>query len=239
MGTGSPYDRRREKAGSRRPAFSALPGFDFELDLIARGHRLIAGVDEAGRGALAGPLSVGMVIFSLEVIRGDLLALRGITDSKKLTPARRAAALVSIERMAMVSAEHFVSHRTIDRYNVNRATEIAICRLLERSPCKPDVILLDGTFSFDVGVPIIAVKGGDGRSLSIAAASIVAKVRRDHLMVRLDARYPGYHLEKNKGYGTAAHLEAIARLGGSAIHRKSYDPIRSILETAEDDGGFS
>lgn len=235
MGTGSYSDRTRKKAGSSGPAFSSFPGFDLERSFLQRGHRIIAGVDEAGRGALAGPLSVGLVIFPASIITGEADVLQGITDSKQLTPGRRDAGLAVIEECAAVARECFLSHRCVDRLNVNRATELAIRRLIEQSPVTPDLLLLDGTFKFDVGIPLVAVRGGDRRSLSIAAASIVAKVRRDRLMMRLDERYPGYGLAKNKGYGTAGHLEAIARRGPSPIHRESYEPVRTITGWSRDE----
>jgi ribonuclease HII len=121
-----------------------------------------------------------------------------------------------------------VSHRTVDRLNINGATEYAIKKLLADMPRKPDIILLDGNFSFDLGIPRISVKKGDRRSLSIASASIAAKVTRDAVMERFAGIYPGYDFDSSKGYGTLKHRKALERAGGCPIHRLSYEPLKSL-----------
>jgi ribonuclease HII len=211
----------------------AGPSFEIEAGLFREGHRIIAGADEAGRGSLAGPLSVGLVVFDASLFSAapaDALSL--IQDSKKLTPQRRSDALRLIESIACVSLCEHVPADIVDRLNPNRATKYALDRLLERSQIKPDLLLMDGTFRFDFNCAYRAVKKGDSLSLSIAAASIVAKVTRDELMVSLDPSYPGYEFAVHKGYGTALHLEKIRALGPSPIHRRSYEPVKSMLPHA-------
>ena len=190
---------------------------------------IIAGADEAGRGSLAGPLSVGLVIFDSSMFSSpvpeDLLSVQ---DSKKLSPARRSEALPLVERIARVALCEHVDADIVDRLNPNRATKYALDALLERSPVKPDLLLMDGTFKFDFSCSYRAVKKGDSLSMSIAAASIVAKVTRDCLMDSLDPLYPDYCFSVHKGYGTALHLEKIRAHGPSPIHRRSYEPVKSM-----------
>lgn len=206
-------------------AFSHFPTFDIERALISEGYRFIAGIDEAGRGALAGPLCVGMVIFSSSSILSPTPALTGVKDSKLLTHPRRCFALDLIKQDALVATSRLVSHRLIDRLNINGATEYAIRCLIDESPITPDIIILDGTFNFSARVPIKCVPKGDRVSFSIAGASIVAKVRRDGILKRLDALYPAYQFSRNKGYGTRHHLAALRDNGPSPVHRMSYRPV--------------
>lgn len=217
-----------EKAGEES-AFSHGPTFSIEKVLLEDGFSLIAGVDEVGRGALAGPLCVGMVIYGASLIRSAGGSIPGINDSKKLSPRQRAAGLEIIEALALCTSSILVSHRTVDRLNINGATEFALNRLMSGISIRPDVILLDGNFSFHSAVPVRSILKGDAKSISIASASIVAKVHRDTIMERFDGIYPGYSFRSNKGYGTARHLEALAGLGLSPIHRRSYEPARSII----------
>ena len=209
-------------------ASSLLPTFFIERDLIKKGYRIIAGVDEAGRGALAGPLALGLVIYDCSFVQSSQPEFSAINDSKKLSPGQRLRALDLIQKHASIAAWTFVSHKIVDRLNVNRATEFALNKMLGRIPLKPDIVMLDGNFSFQCGIPVMPIKKGDSLSLSIASASIVAKVNRDLIMEKLDQVYPGYGLAKNKGYGTERHIEAIKRIGYSPIHRMSYDPVKSM-----------
>jgi len=206
-------------------AFSRFPTFDIERALISEGYRLIAGVDEAGRGALAGPLCVGMVIFSPSFILSPTQPLTGVKDSKLLTHKGRCFALELIKQHALLATTRLISHRLIDRLNINGATEYAIRRLIDESPITPEIIILDGTFNFRARVPIKSVPKGDRVSFSIAGASIVAKVRRDGVLKRLDSLYPSYQFSRNKGYGTRDHLAALRDSGPSPVHRLSYRPV--------------
>jgi len=227
--------RNREKKHHRKKlkaddsAFFHYPDFTIEQELIKDRCGLIAGIDEAGRGALAGPLAVGIVVYPADVIM-DAGELAGtIDDSKKLTPARREMCCRLIIEKAHYSDVCMVSHRTVDEKNVNAATAFAIGKLLEKFPFRPDVLLVDGNYSFHFGIKYVPVKKGDARSISIASASIMAKVARDRLMDRLDEKYPGYGFKQNRGYGTRDHREKIMSMGHSPVHRKTYDPLRSIL----------
>ncbi len=129
-----------------------------------------------------------------------------------------------------------MSHRVIDRMNVNASTEYAIKKLLKKIPAVPDVLLLDGNFHFDLGIPVMSIVRGDSLSISIASASIVAKVERDRILEKFDLIFPGYSFKKNKGYGTSEHISAIKQIGPSPIHRKTYEPVASMIETKQPQG---
>lgn len=221
--------RYGEEEAAEGSAFSFIPTFSLERDLIEEGFSLIAGVDEAGRGSLAGPLSVGLVMYDASFILTNIRGIPGINDSKKLTPCRRTAALDVIRRHSLTATSIMVNHRVIDRLNVNGATEYAILNLLKFLPVKPDILLLDGNFSFNLGIPVRSILKGDERSTSIASASIAAKVRRDAVLDTFDSLYPGYNFKRNKGYGTREHIRAIAAAGCSPIHRRSYEPVKSMF----------
>jgi ribonuclease HII len=218
------------KAVAECSAFSVKPSFKIEKLLVSRGINLIAGVDEVGRGALAGPLCVGMVIYDASFILSTN-RLNGIDDSKKLSHEKRVAALDIIASNCLFATSLLVSHRMIDRMNVNGATEYAVNKLLGSISVKPDLVLLDGNFSFNLSFPIIPLVKGDTRSVSVASASIVAKVRRDMLLDRFDMLYPGYHFSSNKGYGTRRHIRAIYEIGFSPLHRRSYEPVKGLISS--------
>ncbi len=212
----------------KRASSRTHPSFAIERELLGQGYVRIAGVDEAGRGALAGPLSVGVVVYNPTVIDALPEALLYVNDSKQLSPHRRCDALEIVRQHAEFVATTMVLHRIIDRYNINGATEYALRKLLHCMSPPPDVLIMDGNFSFSVGIPCIPVVGGDGLSLTIASASIAAKVRRDEILERFDARYPAYNFKKNKGYGTAEHRNAIVRQGPCPIHRRSFAPVKGM-----------
>jgi len=207
------------------------PDFSIEKSLYSQGYRIIAGIDEAGRGALAGPLSVGMVIYPVSIYTETPLSVTGsIADSKKLSSKKRSEALSVIRSHSLSFTSAFVSHAVIDSSNINIATEKGIIKLLARSEIKPDVIIMDGNFKFQFDIPFISVIKGDNRSISIASASIVAKVSRDELMDKLHLKYPDYGFSRNKGYGTRDHIACLADKGFSYVHRKSYEPVRSLVD---------
>ena len=205
------------------------PFEDFELKT---GASLIAGVDEAGRGCLAGPLAVGMTIFTADFFRSGIPEnLTDIDDSKKLSPLKREGLIDSIKSNSVFSCVIHVSSKIIDTIGINPATEFAIIRALRRahiSGIKPGHLFLDGNFKFKnilKNFPELkyeSIKGGDSKVFSIAAASILAKVTRDRRMERYNSLYPGYFLDKHKGYGTLIHRECIKKIGPSPIHRTSY-----------------
>jgi len=205
------------------------PGFDIELQHLERGASVLAGCDEAGRGALAGPLALGVVVFDPSTVRSCPAILRDVVrDSKQLSARGREEAFRVIKAHALETAVVMVSHRIVDRMNVNGATEYALRKALLSLLSAPSVALMDGKFSFTASVPVVSVVKGDALSLSIAAASILAKVTRDRVMVRLGGRFPGYGFATHKGYGTAEHMELIRMLGPSPVHRLSYEPVKSM-----------
>jgi ribonuclease HII len=204
--------------------------FEEERRLISEGVALVAGVDEAGRGPLAGPVVAAAVIFPADVVREGLpSALSGLTDSKKLSPGRRDRffeALVGWRELdhgiGMADAD------TIDELNILRATHLAMRRAIAGLRQKPQHVLVDGLPVPTIGYPQTAMVKGDSRSYSIAAASVLAKVTRDRLMLEYDRRYPNYGFARHKGYPTQEHLEALSRFGPCPIHRRSFAPVREI-----------
>lgn len=196
------------------------PDFSFETDLWQRGVRLVAGVDEAGRGALAGPVVAGVVIFPPEP---QLAArLQGVRDSKQMTPAQRQVWAERLPALVLSSAVGFASAQEIDRLGILPATRLAVQRALEAAALSVQHLLVDYLPLPQVPLPQTQLVKGDARSLSIAAASILAKTARDAHMCLLDQDYPGYALAVHKGYGTIAHRKAVLRLGFSAEHRKTF-----------------
>ena len=179
----------------------------------------VAGVDEAGRGALAGPLAVGAV-----VLPPGAWPFR---DSKTLTPRARARLAAEVRRVALAAGVGWASNREIDRLGVLAATHLAARRALSRLGLAPDLVLTD-YLALDLTVPVLAPPRADRQSPSVAAASILAKVARDRLMVGLEARYPGYGFARHKGYGTPEHLAALARLGPTPLHRRRFAPVARV-----------
>ena len=182
---------------------------------------IIAGVDEVGRGALFGPVVAGAVILDASQ-RTELVAL-GVTDSKRLTAPRRAALVPQIQSQARAYALGMATVHEIDRLNILQASLLAMHRAIDRLAVTPELCLVDGNQRIpQLPMPQQTVVKGDQMDVAIAAASILAKVWRDALIVRLDRRYPGYDLASNKGYGSARHREALAKLGRSPQHRQSF-----------------
>ncbi|MBX7057415.1 MAG: ribonuclease HII [Leptospirales bacterium] len=209
---------------------SVLGFEDFEARWRRLGRWPMAGIDEAGRGPLAGPVSVALVVFP-EMADGLPHALEGLDDSKKLKPAERARLLPLIETNAKLSLCVHISSRTIDSLGINPAIELGIDRLLRRAMQRiPDLrgLAVDGNYLLTKlrrdwpQIVIESVVRGDSRAASIAAASVVAKERRDRRMLRYSRYFPGYGLEKHKGYGTAFHRRQIGALGPSPLHRRSF-----------------
>jgi len=184
----------------------------------------VAGVDEAGRGPLAGPVLAAAVILP----PGGFIP--GVDDSKRLSPAVRERLAEEIRRRAVACAIGAASAREVDRLNILRATHLAMWRAVCRLPIRPDHVIVDGLPVPLLGEAQTAVVEGDRRVHSVACASILAKVTRDRLMRRLAARYPAYGWDRNAGYGTAEHRDALARLGPTPHHRRSFAPVQLTLE---------
>jgi ribonuclease HII len=202
-----------------------MPDFAFEIDAGGR----VAGIDEAGRGPWAGPVVAGAAVLDRAALEPDLLS--GLDDSKAVTPLKRE---ILFERLAASDAAMtgvgLASVEEIDAMNILQATFLAMARALDHLTVPVDLALVDGNRAPSLPCAVRTVVKGDSRSLSIAAASIVAKVTRDRLMGTLARQYPGYGWETNQGYGTAEHRAALNRLGVTPHHRKTYAPVRAVLE---------
>ena len=212
--SGSAADDGARAEAALRDRFDALAGYDREL--ADRGFRVIAGVDEAGRGALAGP-----VVSAAVVLREGCDLLR-VNDSKTIAEDDRESLFREIVSASVSIGISFGHPPVIDRANILQATLMTMHRAVDALRLTPDLVLVDGRETFQWQGRLVPVVKGDATSLSVAAASIVAKVARDRLMRRLHRAYPSYHFDKNKGYGTRDHLEAIAVHGVADVHRRSF-----------------
>jgi ribonuclease HII len=210
----------------------ARPGLDQEHALLHQGWHLIAGVDEAGRGAWAGPVYAAAVILPLD--RPDLREiLDGVADSKQLSPQRREALLPGIYEVALGVGVGWAAAPEIDEYGIVAATRRAMERAIFSLSPPPEALVIDHIRLPAVVLPQRALPKADQQCLSVAAASIVAKVTRDRWMGELDEQQPGYGFVRHKGYGTAEHREALARLGPSPFHRMSWAPLQSVPRDCE------
>jgi ribonuclease HII len=194
----------------------------FEKNARAQGHRLIVGIDEVGRGPLAGPVVAAAVILP------EKFQLLGVDDSKKLSAKKRDELYNEIQNQAISIGIGMVDHNQIDDINIYQAAKLAMSIALEDLSFIPDYLLIDA-MKLDVKIPQESIIKGDARSVSIAAASIVAKVIRDRLMKDYAKMYPGYGFENNAGYGTKEHLNGLREQGICAIHRKTFAPIKDML----------
>jgi len=224
-GAGQLLERLRSRQRAREQTRRHIEKmFRHERQARAEGYNLIAGVDEVGRGPLAGPVVAAAVI-----LPPDLEPV-GINDSKSLTDARRREALAMIAASGADIGLGVVSVEEIDRVNIYKANLLAMRLAVEDLVRKPDFVLVDGRPAPGLGVPQRAIVKGDRLSMSIAAASIVAKVVRDQMMLEFDKKYPQYMFAKHKGYGTAEHMALIKENGVCPIHRRSFAPVRESLQ---------
>jgi len=184
---------------------------------------LVCGVDEAGRGPWAGPVCAGAVILNPKKVP------KGLDDSKKLSAKTREALEIEIKAKAAAWGVGFASVEEIAALNILHATGLAMCRAIEAMAVPPAFALVDGNYRFKLPCEVKTVVGGDGKSKSIAAASILAKVARDRLMIEMDARYPGYGFAGHKGYRAPIHAEALRTLGPCEIHRMGWNPVKLAL----------
>ena len=190
----------------------------YEREYFQQGYRLVAGVDEVGRGPLAGPVVAAAVILPPEEEKRIL----GIDDSKKLSKKKREYLAEKIKESAVAYAIEEVSGETIDEINILQATRLAMKRAIEKLSPLPDFVLTDGNMTLDIEIPQKSIVKGDAKVASIGAASILAKVYRDKLMEDFAKTYPYYGFERNAGYGTRVHIEAIKEVGICTIHRKTF-----------------
>jgi ribonuclease HII len=197
-----------------------FPDLSIEIALWGKGFQSLAGVDEAGRGALAGPVAAGAVI--LPPNPGIAGLLRGVNDSKKLTPPLRAQYAARIKEIAIAWEVGMASHTEIDVYGIVAATRLAMKRAIDRLRYRPDYLLIDYLDLPAIHLPSLPLVKGDQRSLTIAAASILAKTARDIMLCQLDQHFPGYGFAEHKGYCTRAHLDALERIGPSPVHRHTF-----------------
>jgi len=199
------------------------PSLERETALWCEGRSIVAGLDEVGRGPLAGPVVAAAVVFPV-----GAKPIRGLDDSKVLTARQRAKLVVRIRQRALAVAVGAASVHEIDRLNIRRASILAMRRALRRLGVVPTDVLVDGLPCPELGCPHEAIIDGDAKCHSIAAASVIAKTIRDRLMERLAARYPGYAWETNKGYATPEHLDALNQHGPTRHHRWSFEPVAQL-----------
>jgi ribonuclease HII len=197
--------------------------YEYEQKLYQAGIHYIAGVDEAGRGPLAGPVVAAAVILKKDAV------FKYVNDSKQLTEKQRELALIEIKENALSISIAIGSVEEIDLINIYRATREAMVSAIKKLSIKPDFLLIDA-MPMEIDIPAESIIKGDTLSVSIAAASIVAKTTRDAYMMEMDKLFPLYQFKNHKGYGTKEHLEAIRLYGPTPIHRKSYEPIKSMLK---------
>lgn len=195
---------------------SDITMWEIENSLYSETVQLICGVDEAGRGPLAGPVCAAAVILPRD------LQIPGLTDSKKLTDKKRRELFPVIQEQAIAYGIGLASEQEIDEINILQATFLAMRRALDQLSVRPDLALIDGNRETDFGLPVKTVVKGDSLSANIAAASILAKVTRDNIMIQLSEQYPDYGFEIHKGYGTKAHYAALTEHGASPVHRRSF-----------------
>ena len=193
----------------------------YENEARNNGYHVVCGVDEAGRGPLAGP------VFAAAVILPQNLMIDGLNDSKKLSEKKREILYDNIKNLALTYAVAFATEHEIDEINILNATFLAMKRAVAKLNLKPDIVLVDGNKSPELEISTQTIVKGDSLSASIAAASILAKVERDRLMKNLSKKYPEYNFEKHKGYGTKMHIDLIKKYGPCEIHRKSF--LKKIL----------
>ncbi|WP_408020158.1 ribonuclease HII [Sporosarcina sp. USHLN248] len=221
------WHRENEKRKRKLIAYEEKKSFDKQFKRFA--GDLVAGIDEAGRGPLAGP-----VVCAAVILPEDAQELIGLDDSKKISKSERERYAAIIRDIAVSYAVHIQSARRIDELNIYAATRESMERTVEQLPIKPDIVIADA-MQLTVSCPSEAIIKGDAQSLAIAAASILAKTTRDHLMDELDNEYPMYKFKNNAGYGTADHLEALYMHGPCEHHRKTFEPIKSMLKRREAD----
>lgn len=206
-----------------------MANFDYENQYWWSGKEVVAGIDEAGRGPIAGPLVIGICVFPPFYDNYE------INDSKQLSDKKRRALLEIIKRDAIYYSYEVISVEEVDQYNIYAATQLGMERAIKRMNIAVEAILTDAMPlpHIDKKIPVEAIIKGDSKSVTIAAASIIAKVIRDDMMIELDKKYPGYNLKQNKGYCTPEHMRLLKENGICDIHRKTYEPVTSYIKHDE------
>ena len=204
-----------------------MPSFTEEKMLEAQGYQYIAGIDEVGRGSLAGPVVAAAVILPCHI---DTPWLNQVKDSKQLSPARRESLFHHIHEVAISIGIGVIPHKVIDARGIIKATRLAMKLAIDQLSLPPEFLLIDYMRLPEVPLPQKGITNGDNLCFSIACASIIAKVSRDHMMREFDGTYPGYGLAQHKGYATKGHLACLRRLGPSPIHRQSFKPVKDIIQ---------
>jgi ribonuclease HII len=197
--------------------------YDYENDLLKKGYKCIVGVDEVGRGPLAAGVLAAAVVLNPDKI------IPGLDDSKKLSDKKRKYLAEQIKKEALGFAYGYVNQTMIDEINIYQASKLAMIRALKSLKVKYDFILVDAMPLKEVEIPHLAIIKGDSLSASIAAASIIAKVKRDEIMEKFDKIYPVYSFSQNKGYPTKKHLDALKENGPCSLHRKTYKPVQDTI----------
>lgn len=213
------WESHQQRVQQEKERIHAL--YKYERQLQSEGYSLVAGIDEAGRGPLAGPVVVAGVILPPDCY------LPGLNDSKKLSAAQREKLYQDITKVASAVSRCIVSAETIDEINIYQATVAGMYKVVESMLPSPQAVLIDAV-PLSLMMPSQSIIGGDQVSASIAAASIIAKVERDQIMNQLDSKYPMYGFSRNKGYGTQEHMDALAKYGPCIYHRQSFAPVKAV-----------
>lgn len=214
---------RKKALNQQKLAERAYELLAFERETINQGYQVIAGIDEVGRGPLAGPVVAAAVILP------NGLSLPGVDDSKKLSEKKRHELVKLIEKNALAIGVGIIDEQKIDEVNIYQATKLAMVAAVNNLDIQPDFLLIDAMPLPEVSIPQASIIKGDAKSTSIAAASIIAKEIRDKMMVAYDQEFPGYDFASNAGYGTKKHLDGLKKLGITSIHRKSFAPVKDML----------
>lgn len=209
------------------------PSFDYENKLVSSGFTRICGLDEVGRGPLAGPVVAAAVIINAGLFK-DLSKFKGVNDSKKMSAKSREKWYEILTECDHIKwAIGIVSEKIIDEINILEATKAAMMEAVRKIGLRPDFLLIDGNFTLEIpDLNQKAIPQGDAKIISISAASIIAKVTRDRMMQEFHKNYPEYGFDKHKGYGTALHCEMIKKFGPCLIHRRSFEPIKGMVKKA-------
>lgn len=220
------WQQKQEKLLLEKQRIQSL--YEQERLLKSCGYNMIAGVDEAGRGPLAGPVVVGAVILPIGC------HLPFINDSKKLSARQREELYQLIKEVAIDVQYAVIDIETIDHLNIYQATIRGMYTVINQLSPQPEAVLIDAVPLPDLAIPSVSLIGGDAISASIGAASIIAKVERDRIMLELDKQFPHYGFAKHKGYGTAEHMKALEQYGPGSMHRQSFEPIKSWKKTKDE-----